>query len=201
MKTNILSFLVSLFLLISFVGCQKKSESNLSYSTLLSTSMEQNNSKIKNEKKQMYWFFSHVFKGVPIIYTKNMSTSIDKKHSYVMIEFIGDVYCDSYKVTEYDTLYNYYSIYIKNHRITDSKYICYSNYLKTLQEHPEHYPKVLKTTTSFVQYFEIVINDKLSYFGKVQIDGVNGKITPESIDRIKSSYKEFLKFKTEVGGC
>ena len=216
MKTKTLSFLVSIFILFTFTGCQNET------------------GQLKSNTKTT---FSNIYKNVSINYTEIRSTQLDD------CDFSnGDIDAlkyDENKITEYDTLKSFYEKITDDYRANDmilkgtlgllgrnfstgkthsdtlyhdslrkwnetnhQKYICYSNYLRTLRAHPERYKNhVVVIKTSFVQYFEIVINDKLSYFGKVQIDGVNGKITPESIDRIKSSYKEFLKFKTEVGGC
>jgi hypothetical protein len=78
------------------------------------------------------------------------------------------------------------------------KYDCYKRYLETLVAHKnkKEYQIVLKKNVYYCQKFEVVINDKLSYFGKVYVLFTNDKLDKSSLDNIKQQYKEFLKVKS-----
>jgi hypothetical protein len=77
------------------------------------------------------------------------------------------------------------------------KYTCNSRYLQTVMNHTERYRKVVLSKCEYDQKYEVVINDKLSYFNSVRIYIVNGKLSSETTLELKKSYKEFLSWKSE----
>lgn len=83
----------------------------------------------------------------------------------------------------------------------EQKYNCYNSYIQTLEAHPERYNNVIITTKSYYQYFEIIYNDKLSYFGKVRIDIVNDTLTKQSLTNIRFSKGGFYKWKDKISNC
>lgn len=212
MKTALLSLL---FLLTILTGCQNSMYDNFRFDSKLESSFneifkgedvvlgEKTNPKVKDET--IFNLYSIMFLDKeplkPIEYTN--LTVFDTLVNYYSIcindyetnkEFLR-VTKNKKPPTKSDSLYQ---DSVKNwNDVNYHKYVCNSRYLQTVKNHPERYKKVVLTKCKYDQNYEIVINDKLSFFSSIRVYIVNGKLSTETTTEMKKSYEKFLIWKSE----